>query len=227
VESDGRNIMTDPKKSGPPKGPLKRISIIIIIGLFLLAGAHIYRNSRRPIEVAREFAEKGLDEVRAIIETIKASEFGKSKRGAALTEEAEKLLARDAIRFSAGLDKEALLRKEAGSRPVLYIRVFAIADSVVLPAQSELAECLYHEGLHAAQRSEGRSWEEECDAFCAAEEARAVVEDRAPRFPVERDGQIIWEWVTATYTELFSNPEYQPVGQTQAELNSRAGIPAR
>jgi hypothetical protein len=88
----------------------------------------------------------------------------------------------------------------------------------------ELAQRIYHETLHSVMGSRHRSIEEECDAFCAAEEAAAAVERRLPRYPVMRDGKPIEEWVKDVYSQYPSSTTYVPVGCTVEELAARTGI---
>jgi hypothetical protein len=158
---------------------------------------------------------------------VERSDFGRSDRGRLLLARARQLVERGALRFSTELRGEALYRKERGSRPLLYVRVERLAGEHTLPTRAEMAERVFHETLHAVKDSARKSLEEECDAFCAAEEARAAIEGRLPRYPVTRDGQPVWKWVRSAYRDLKSDPEYRPVGRTLAELARRSGRPAR
>jgi hypothetical protein len=179
--------------------------------------------SRRPRELPPEEAQVGLAQVREVIDLIRKSEFGRSDRGRRLTAEADALARRGGIRFCPDLGVEALYRKELGRRPVLYISVLRHRNGVLWPSQTELAERIYHESLHAVVRSKRKCREEECDAFCAAEEAAAAIEQRSPACPVRRDGLTVWQWVRRAYAQHPSDPDYQPVGYTPEQLAVMAG----
>ncbi len=219
--------------------PARRFALIVGLGAVAIAAAYFYGRSHRPETVPGDVAERGLAEVREVLRLVEASEFGRSERGAALTSCANRFVEEDRVRFSAHLKTEALYRKEPGRAPVLYISVFAWSRGFVLPSRGELAERIYHEALHAVKRSGRKSFEEECDAFCAAEEARAAGEVRPPVFPLRRDGEILWRWVVGTYKDAGpfrpdtvdptnirarSAPGYAPVGRTLDELARKAGI---
>ena len=214
----------------------RRLGLILGLGIVAIVTAALHRSSLRPKPVPGEIAKKGLAEVRAVVDIVRQSEFGGSERGSALTGEIERFLEDGRIVFTADISGEALYRKEPFAAPVLYIVVYLPAcvrrhtqaggavRGHLLPDRGEIAQRLYHEALHSVKRSPRKSLEEECDAFCAAEEARAAIEGRAPAFPLERDGRPLWEWVTATYRDATSDPSYLPVGQTPEDLAEKSGI---
>ncbi|MHC4253829.1 MAG: hypothetical protein ACYS9X_32350 [Planctomycetota bacterium] len=204
--------------------PLRRLAIILVPGAIACAGAYAYRVSRRPKTVPADVALKGTARVREVTAAVGKSDFGGTARGSALTSRVERFVEEGRLRFSAELDTEALYRKERGCAPVLYVGVYSFPKKIILPTHAELAERLYHESLHAVKRSGVKTYEEECDAYCAAEEARAAVEGRAPSFPVRRDGQVIWDWVKETYKDAVSDRAYVPVGQAPEELARKAGV---
>ncbi|MHC4248313.1 MAG: hypothetical protein ACYS9X_04220 [Planctomycetota bacterium] len=204
--------------------PLKRLGLILALGAAAIAVAAVYRSSIRPDPVPPDVAARGLADVRAILDLIGASEFGKGPRGAALTGEIERFLEDGRLVFTADISGEALYRKEFCADPVLYVGVFGCPRGHLLPDRAEIAERLYHEALHSVKRSGRKTREEECDAYCAAEEARASVDGRAPAFPLEREGRPLWEWVAATYEDAASDPAYVPVGQGLEDLMEKAGV---
>ncbi len=215
-----------PRRSGflsRPSG--KRLLVLLVLGALAIAAAWAWRVSRRPEEVPPEVAARALARVREVLEVVRESEFGRTERGQALSARLDEFLARGGVRFSSSLGSEALYRKEFGCAPLLYIRTPRAPGGHFLPEPGEFAERTYHETLHAVKDSDTKSWEEECDAFCAAEQARAAVEKRPPRYPVKRDGEVLWQWVKSAYPELRSDPSYQPVGQTLKELGEKAGRP--
>jgi len=202
----------------------RRLGLILLVGALAIVAAAVHRSSLRPGPVPPEVAERGLADVRAVIDIVRGSEFGKSERGSTLTDEIERFLDDDRIVFTADIAGEALYRKEFGSAPVLYIGVYGAVRGYLLPDRGEIAQRLYHEALHSVKGAAHKSLEEECDAFCAAEEARAAVDGRPPAFPLRRDGRPLWEWVAAAYRDVKSNPSYVPVGQTPEDLAEKAGI---
>lgn len=204
--------------------PLKRLAVLVALAAVAIAAASVYRRSLRPKTVPPDVAAKGLAEARRVVDLVRRSEFGRGERGRALSVQAASFLEGGRLMFSTELRTEALYRKEPGAAPVLYIGVFGCPRGFVLPGRGELAERIYHEALHAVKRADRKTYEEECDAYCAAEEARSAVEGRSPSFPVERDGEVLWLWVTSTYVHARSDPEYAPVGQTLRELARKAGI---
>jgi hypothetical protein len=206
-----------------PQRRLRRLALIAAAGAVLVFGAWQFRLSRRPRELPAAQNEVGLGKVREIMNVVERSTFGGTPRGRRLTSAARAMVRAGRVRFSPELEGEALYRRELGCAPVLYISVAACRDRVLWPAQARLAERLYHETLHAVVDSESRSWEEECDAFCAAEQARAAVAGEAPRYPVRRDGVPVWDWVRENYPHMASAPGYVPVGLTRAELGGMSG----
>ncbi len=204
--------------------PARRVVVLLALGLLLFAGAYVYRISRRPKELPHEEAEQGLAMVQEVLDRVSASGFGRTERGQRLTAEVRRLAEGGRIRFSASLDTEALYHKERGSSAVLYLGVFDGPDGIEWPGLGELAKPIYHEALHAVVHSKTKSAQEECDAFCAAEEAAAVVERREPRYPVTRDNQRIWEWVRQQYPDSPSDPHYEPVGYSPEELAEKTGM---
>ena len=201
--------------------PWRRLAVLLLCGALLVCIGFGLRASRRPKELPAADARDGLAAVEKVITRVGASDFGRAPRGEALTRRARELLRGGHIRFTEALDVDALYRKERMGEGILYIGVVRRRDGIEWPTAAELARRIYHETLHALVGTSTPSLEEECDAFCAAEEASAVVENRAPRYPVIRDGQRVWEWVKAAYSKLPSNPDYQPVGYTPAELAER------
>lgn len=212
-----------PRATFLSRPPLKRLGLILALGAAAIATAAVYGSSKRPRPVPPEVAARGLADVRVVLDLVGASEFGRSERGAILTGEIERFLEDGRLVFTADISTEALYRKEFCKAPVLYIGVFGCPRGYMLPDRGEIAERLYHEALHSVKRSAGKSYEEECDAYCAAEEARAAVEERAPAFPLKRDGGPLWAWVTVTYEDATSNPAYAPVGRSHEELTEKAG----
>ncbi len=204
--------------------PLWRLGIVLALGTAAIAAAAVYRSSVRPEPVPPEVAERGLADVRAVLYLVRASDFGRGERGAVLTAEIERFLEDGRLVLTADISGEALYRKELCAAPVLYVGVYGCPRGYLLPDRSEIAERLYHEALHSVKRSDRKVYEEECDAYCAAEEARAAVEGRAPDFPLERDGRPVWEWVTATYEDAASDPAYAPVGRSIGDLAEKAGM---
>lgn len=202
----------------------RRVFCLLAIGLLLIFLAYEYRISQRPKELSSEETAVGLAKVQRVIDVVGQSEFGQTERGRKLTQQAQDLLRDGRIRFSAGLEMDSLYRKEFGSRPILYIAVLRGKDSVLWLDAEALARRIYHEVLHATVGSKRKSKEEECDAFCAAEEAVSAVEKRPPRYPVMRDGQSVWKWVQVAYPDTPSDPGYKPVGYTFAEFAARTGI---
>ena len=202
----------------------RRVLGLLVIGLLLIFLAYDYRISQRPKELSAEETAIGLEKVQQMIDMVRQSEFGQTERGRKLTQQAQYLLQNGRIKFSAGLEMDSLYRKEFGSRSVLYIAVLRGRASVLWFDAESLARRIYHEVLHATVNSKRKSKEEECDAFCAAEEAAATVEKRPPRYPVMRDGQSVWEWVHVAYPDIPSDPSYQPVDYTFAELAARTGM---
>ena len=77
-----------------------------------------------------------------------------------------------------------------------------------MPRPEQLAQRVCHETLHAVVGSKDRAKEEECDVFCAAEEAAAAV------------GQCVQQ----SYPQHPSHKTYAPVGCTLKELAARTGI---
>jgi len=217
----------------------RRLGLILLVGAVAIVAAAVHRSSLRPRPAPPEVAERGLADVRAVIDTVRASAFGRGERGSALTDEIERFLEDGRIVFTADISGEALYRKEFLTAPVLYVGVYLSACGrqhaqaggsrrrYVLPDRGEIAQRLYHEALHSVKQSDRKTYEEECDAFCAAEEARAAVEGRPPVFPLRRDGRPLWEWVTATYRDAKSDPSYVPVGRTPEDLAEMAGIVRR
>lgn len=203
--------------------PLWRVGVLLVLGLGLAVAAHIHSTGRRPPELSAELAEAGNRKVREVLEIIGESEYGRSTRGAILTAKARAMMEDRRIRFSPNLPQEALCWKEWLREPVLYISVFFHKDRVSWPPRSSLAERIYHEALHAVVGGNRPSRQEECDAFCAAEEAAAAVSGRIPQYPVMRDGKTVWTWVSEVYTESRSFPKYEPVGCAQQELAARTG----
>ncbi|MHC5054082.1 MAG: hypothetical protein ACYTKD_05115 [Planctomycetota bacterium] len=216
--------MKSPRATLLSRPPLKRLGLILALGAAAIAAAAVHRASIRPTPVPPEVAARGLAEVRAVLDLVSASEFGRGERGAALTGEIERFLEDGRLVFTADISTEALYRKELCAAPVLYVGVFGCPRGYLLPDRAEIAERLYHEALHSVKRSAAKFYEEECDAYCAAEEARASVEGRALAFPLERDGRPLWEWVTATYEDAASDPAYAPVGQSLEDLMEKAGV---
>jgi hypothetical protein len=206
------------------KPPLWRIGLLLGVGLLLTAWAYRHGKSCRPPELADDIARDGLRKVREAIDLVRKSDFGSSQRGKLLTAAAMDFMDQDRIRFSPNMEQEALYRKEVGRRPILYISVFCHKDRVLWPPPEELAERIYHESLHAVVQSKNKSREEECDAFCAAEEAAAAVSKRLPRYPVMRDGETVWMWVRNVYSQSPSDRTYVPVGCTLNDLAVRTGI---
>jgi len=203
----------------------RRLGVILALGAVAIIAAAIHRSSLRPRPAPPEVAERGLADVRAVIDIVRGSEFGRSERGSALTDEIEQFLEDGRIVFTTDISGEALYRKEFGSAPVLYVGVYGAVRGCLLPDRGEIAQRLYHEALHSVKGSARKSLEEECDAYCAAEEARAAVEGRPPVFPLRRDGRPLWEWVTAAYRDVKSDSSYVPVGQTPEDLAEKAGMP--
>jgi hypothetical protein len=72
--------------------------------------------------------------------------------------------------------------------------------------------------------AKSKSSEEECDAFCAAEEAAAGASGRLPRYPVMREEETVWKWVQNVYSQIPSDKTYVPVGCTLNDLAVRTGI---
>ena len=204
--------------------PLRRVLCLLALGVVLAIGAHMYRLSRRPAELPPELAEEGIAMAREVVRLVDESPFGRTERGRILTQHARDLIDRGRLRFSDELGGEALYRKELGCRPILYIGVIQSRTRVLWPEPASLAECIFHETLHAVVNSRKRCLEEECDAFCAAEEAAAAVEGRPPVYPVPRDNEPIWQWVRAAYRRTPSNPDYTPIGHTREELAKKTGI---
>lgn len=207
------------------KPPLWRLSVLLVVGLILMMWAGRLVQSCRPSEVPDTVARDGIRRIYEVIDVVRNSTFGRSYRGNVLTASALKMMAAGNIKFSPNLAQEALYRKEVGRSPVLYISVFVRNDRVMWPLPEELAERIYHESLHAAIQTENHSRQEECDAYCAAEEAAAVVAGRSPRLPVMRDGKPVWEWVQDAYSTYPSDKSYLPVGYTLTELAARTENP--
>jgi hypothetical protein len=204
--------------------PLWQLAVLLGVGLVLLLCAHIYARSCRPEELSSDIAAVGLRRVNEVLRLVAESDFGRSSRGAVVTAAAVELVSDGRVRFSPNMAEEALYRKEFGRPPVLYISVFCHGKRVMWPRPAELAERICHESLHTVVQSRDRSKEEECDAFCAAEEASAAVGQRSPRYPVMRDGRKIWDWIQEVYSNYPSDREYDPIGYTLQELSVRTGI---
>ncbi|MFC1462934.1 hypothetical protein ACFLQU_04930 [Verrucomicrobiota bacterium] len=200
------------------------MAVLLGVGLVLVVCAYIYGRSCRPDELPDDISHIGVRKVHEVLELVGKSDFGRSPRGAALAAAAVELMDQGRVRFSPNLDQEALYRKEFGRRPVLYISVFFHNGRVLWPQPEELAERIYHESLHSIAQSKHKSKEEECDAFCAAEEAAAAVGQRSPRYPVMRDGKTVFKWVQEVYSRYPSDRAYVPVGCTSEELADRTGI---
>jgi len=205
---------------------VSRLVCIVALGVLLGACVHRYRASRRPRALSRAQSEVGWRQIDEILDIVRASEFGDTPRGKLLVAEAERMLKRRGIRFCPDLVQEALYRREFGCRPMLYISAPLVNGEVRWPDRVTLAQRVFHETLHCVVDSEERSFEEECDAFCAAEEAAAVIEARSPVYPVTRDGETIWVWVQREYANCVPNSRYQPVGCGRDELAARTGIPS-
>ena len=220
----GSGMRRDTSRRFLAKPPLWRMAVLLGIGLVLSLSAYIHKRSCRPPELPDDLSVIGVRKVYEMLEVVGKSDFGRSPRGALLTAAAMKLMDEGRVRFSPNLEQEALYRKEPGRRPVLYISVFFHNERVLWPRAEELAERLYHESLHSLVQAKHRSREEECDAFCAASEAAAAVDQRLPGYPVMRDGKPVWEWVQETYAEYPSDETYVPVGCTLKELAARTGI---
>jgi hypothetical protein len=206
------------------KPPLWHMAMLLGVGFVLVLWAYIYGRSCRPQELPYDIAKIGILKVNETLQLVGKSDFGRSHRGATITAVAMELLDQGRIKFSPDLIPEALYRKDPFCRPVLYISVFSHKGRVLWPRPEELAERVFHESLHSVVHSKHRSKEEECDAFCAAEEAVAAVGHRSPRYPVMRDGITIWEWVQEVYSQYPSDKTYAPVGCTSKELTARTGI---
>jgi hypothetical protein len=200
------------------------MAVLLGVGAAAVAGGVAFRRSRLPEAVPPEVAAEALAEVREVVRLVRESEFGRSERGATLTARVARFIEDGRLRFSAELESEALYRKGPGCAPILYVGVHGTSKGFVLPGRGQLAERIYHETLHAVKQSAKKTYEEECDAFCAAEEARAAVEGRPPDFPVTRDGLVLWRWVGAKYEGSCSDPDYVPVGQTLRDLARKTGI---
>ncbi len=219
--------MTPPAARGfLSRPPRRRLIALAAAGAILVPAAWLYRRAQRPREVPSSTARDGLALAAAVLDSVEASEFGKTERGRALSSAARGMMGRDALRFSAELGTEGLCRRERGAAPVLYVGVYRGPRGFVLPSRGEMAERIYHETLHALKDSKRKSLEEECDAFCAAAEACAAVEGRAVSYPVTRGGRNLWEWVGSAYPGADRDPGYKPVGIGREELVRRAGIPA-
>ena len=204
--------------------PLRRILALLVVGVVLVGIVLGVHASRRPKELPDADSKKGLASVEDVIRRVGASGFGRTPRGEKLTRHARELLQSGRIRFTDALEVDALYRKERIGKGVLYIVVTRIPRGIEWPTADELARRVYHETLHAVVDSWSGCKEEECDGFCAAEEAAAAIENRAPQYPVMRDGDRIWDWVATAYPKVVSNPRYRPVGYTLAELAKRTGI---
>ncbi len=205
--------------------PMRRVAVLLVCGAALVCIGFGVRASRRPKELPATDSKTGLAAVEVVINQVATSDFGRTPRGDQLTRRARELLRSGRIRFTDALGVDALYQKERITGGILYIVVERVPRGFLWPATDELARRLYHETLHSVVETRVASQEEECDGFCAAEEAAAAVENRAPQYPVTRDGERIWEWVQTTYSKLPSDPTYQPVGYSLAELAARTGIP--
>lgn len=179
--------------------------------------ASLPRHLDLPEVLPADAAGEGLRRLRAVTELVRNSDFGRSRRGGLVTGAAAEMIDRGRVRFSPNLGQEALYRKELGREPVIYLSVCCYGDRVLWPSSEELAERVYHESLHVAVRSRRKSREEECDAFCVAAEAAAVVRGRAPCYPVMRDGTTVWKWVENVYTQYPSDRAYAPIGYPNTE----------
>lgn len=210
----------------PVRPPLRRLAVILACGLLLMAGAHLWLVSRRPAEVSGADAATGNAKLARVVNAIRADALSRSPRGAACLAFIDEMVQHKGIRFSPGLPYEALYRKEFGRRPVLYVGVIRMGMGVIRPSDAELAERIFHETIHALKHSDPASWEEECDAFCAAEQAAAAVEKRPAVCLVLRDGANLWDWVRREYPDHVSDPAYVPVSATRTELETWAEIPA-
>lgn len=203
--------------------PTSRLALLVGFGIVVCVATVGYRRAQRPETVPPDAAATGLAETRQVLERVRQSAFGQSERGALLTRRATRFLEDHRIQFSTTLRTEAYFRKEPFCAPLLYIGVYDTSRGVAFPTQGEMAERIFHETLHAIKQSRTQIVEEECDAYCAAEEARAAVEQRAPAFPIKRDGQFLWLWVREVYTNAITDPHYQPVGQTIRDLALKTG----
>ena len=218
--------MSEPPARGfLSRPPRRRLIALAGAGAILVAAACLYRRAQRPREVSSATARDGLALAAAVLDSVEASEFGKTERGRALSSAARGMMARGALRFSAELGTEGLCRRERGAAPVLYIGVYRGPRGFVLPSRGEMAERIYHETLHGLKDSKRKSLEEECDAFCAAAQACAAVEGRTVSYPVTRGGRNLWEWVRSAYPDAKGDPLYRPVGIGREELVRMAGIP--
>ncbi len=201
-----------------------RVLSLLAIGALLIFLVYRYRVSQRPKELSPEYTIEGLALVQEMIDMVRKSPFGQSERGTILTNQTQELIRDGRIRFSVNMQIECLYRKEFGCQPVLYIGVLKSGERVLWPDAEAFARRIYHEVLHVVINSEVESKEEECDAFCAAEEAVSGVENRPPRYPVMKDGKCTWEWVNIKYNKTPSDINYKPLGYTLSELALKTGM---
>lgn len=205
-----------------PKG--RRALSLLAAGAVLIAGAYGYRVYRSPSVLRPQETAVGLIKGRDVLGRVQQSEFGRTERGRRLTDRARSLLDRGGIRFSDSLGAEALCVRYFGGDPVLYVGVIRARNGIAWPSDAAIAKRIFHESLHLETGTASKSKEEECDAFCAAEEAAAAVMQREARYPVKRDGRLVWKWVQRIYKESASDPKYQPVGYMFSELAEKTGI---
>ena len=187
---------------------------------FMLTGC-----AKRPKELSVEESKEGIARVQKVIDLVRESPFGNSKRGAELTSTLQRFLRESRVKFSDSIHLRCLCRKEFGGQAILYIGVIRSRQGLVWQDSEALARRIYHEVLHAIIGSKEDSKQEECDAFCAGAEAVAAVEKRSCEYPVRKDGQIVWEWVKDKYPDTPSDKNYIPMGYTFSDLAEKTGIP--
>lgn len=205
--------------------PPRRLVLLIAVGTVLIAAVYFHGKSFLPPELSPADSKSGLALVRITIDCIRNTEFGHSPRGVILSNKADEFLAGNRIRFSPNLEQEAVYRKEPFKHAVIYISVPVIKKRILWPTKHEIAERIYHESVHAVANSANRSREEECDAFCAAEQAAVSITGKHPVYPVTRDGKNVWPWIEETYLSSPSDRTYKPVGTTLEDIMEKTGGP--
>ncbi len=202
---------------------------LIGIGTVLILSVWIWSHANRPTAAPPAVQQTGRLKVQTVIDTVRASPFGRRERGRWLSEILQRQLDRGGIVFSGDMGGPRGQTRPRWFRvPVIYIRVIPVNESTYLHQLDwQLAEALYHEAVHVFHGGFGRaSFEEECDAFCAGLEAEAIVRGvpSPPRLVI--DDMSVAEFVAQAYPNAPRRPNYRPVGADMAWLRERVGIDA-
>ena len=207
------------------KFPFVRLGVIVAVGAICITGAEIYRRSRRPAPAPADVQSRGLQLVGEILSRIGSTQFGRSRRGALLTEAISGLVRRDRVVFTADITQQALYRRELGGYEVLYVKVLRLSGRFVQQTTEEIAEGLYHEAVHARQSGNGESSiEEECDGYAAGLCAGAALAGRTLPDVLTLSGEPVAQFVAKAYPDLPRRPAYQPVGESRDWLIRRTSL---